>query len=69
MLYEDFVPIKQKQVAKHRGHGKKSLTAVISKSVFSGFEKPHRLYYKSDYLLLSINKKYKKQSIFVWEYF
>ena len=39
MICEDFVPIKQKQVARHRGHGKKSLTAVISKCVFSRFEK------------------------------
>ena len=43
--------------ANHRGHGKKSLTAVISKCIFSGFEKSHRLYYKFDCILLCINKK------------
>ena len=56
MICEDFVLINQKQVARHRGHGKKSLTAVISKCVFSGFEKPYRLYYKFDCILLYINK-------------
>ena len=69
MMCEHVVPIKQKQVARHRGHGKKSLTAVILKSVFSGFEKPHKLYYKFDCLLLCINIKYKQRSIFVCENF
>lgn len=34
---------------------KKSLTAIILKSIFSDFEMSHRLYFRSDHLLLWIN--------------